>query len=98
MTKARFEYDGGSRTVDDIHKQQRLGGVNDYFLASDVKRYKPREGENCVRILPPRWKDKETWGNYWSITTYVHYNVGPDGAAYMCLDKMKGKRCPVCEA
>jgi hypothetical protein len=50
--------------------------------------------------MPKTWpkSDNERWGKYWSIAVYVHYNVGPDEAAYLCLNKMKGERCPICEA
>jgi hypothetical protein len=59
--------------------------------------WKPKEGENCVRILKDTWEDVDTWGDNWDIQVFVHFSVGPDNAAYLCLDKMKGEICPVCE-
>jgi hypothetical protein len=67
-----------------------------------VSQYKPKEGECTIRLMPAGWgSDKkmvDKWGAAWKIAIYVHWGVGPDKGAYLCLDKMKGEPCPVCEA
>ena len=101
MTK--FVYRGKDRTVETINrKAKQSGGSYDSYLSPDVTFYKPKDGECSIRIMPPTWLDDEDliekWGDNWDISIYVHYGVGGDNAAYLCLDKMKGKPCPVCEA
>lgn len=94
-----YKFRGGSRTVEDVDRRSKqTGGNYDSFLTSDIPFFKPREGENAVRIMPPTWDDIEKWGKGWEIQVYLHRNVGPDNATYLCLDKMLGKKCPVCEA
>jgi hypothetical protein len=68
-------------------------GGFDSFLPDTVKVFKAAAGDNRVRILPPAWEDAEHYG----LEVFVHYDVGPDKVAYLCLEKMKGKPCPVCE-
>ena len=64
------------------------------FLRSEVKLYKPRDGDNYIRFLPPTWDNADHYG----LEIYVHYQVGVDEGAVLCLDKMGKDRCPVCEA
>lgn len=61
--------------------------------------WKPKEGENAIRVLPP------TWGTgyvHWGLEVWVHRNVGADNSMYLCLRKNekihKVQRCPICEA
>lgn len=97
MAREPFRYYGEDRTEEDLDQQARSSAFDSIFN-SQVKVFKPREGENCVRILPPGWNDIQRWGKFWSISTFVHYDVGPDNGSYLCLDKMLGKPCPVCDA
>lgn len=99
MAKAKFEYRGGERTSESIaRKAKESGGAYDSYLPSEVPFFKAKEGENQVRIMPSTWDPKGKWGDGWDIGIHVHYNVGPDNAAYLCLAKMKDEACPVCEA
>jgi hypothetical protein len=99
MAKGKFVYRGTARTVESVvRKSKQAGGLYDSYLAAEMQMYKPKEGEACVRILPPTWDDVEKWGDGWEIGVYIHYSVGPDNGTYLCLDKMKGEPCPVCEA
>ena len=65
----------------------------DSFLRDDIKTFKPTDGYNTIRILPPTWPDPKHYG----LDIFVHYGVGPDEQAYLCLKKMKGEDCPICE-
>lgn len=99
---APFKYMGRERTADDI-KRRRTEAMSSYdsFVQPNFTMYKAKEGENNIRILPRSWAKKdmvERWGKAWDISIWVHYNVGPDRASYLCLDKMQGEQCPVCEA
>lgn len=86
-------------------RAKQSSGAYDNFLPSDVVSFKPREGENAIRIVP--WlsddnpdakKLREKWDDHWGIDIHLHRNVGPDNGSYLCLDKMLGEPCPVCEA
>lgn len=95
--KPRFTYRG--RSSEDVNRRaKQSSGTYDSYLTQDVMTFKAKEGENTIRILPGTWTDTEKWGTHWGIDIYVHYNVGPDNATYLCSDKMKGEPCPVCEA
>ncbi len=82
------------RSVDDYKKRGDQGGSDfDKYLDDSIKMFKPADGDNCVRILPPTWKE----ANHYGLDIYLHYEVGPDKQTYLCLHKMKGEDCPICE-
>ncbi len=96
---SKFVYRGSDRTAETIvRKSKQGGGAYDSWLSPDVQLYKSKEGECTVRIMPATWADTDKWGDNWDIGTYIHYNVGSDKAAYLCLSKMKDEPCPPCEA
>jgi hypothetical protein len=47
-----------------------------------------------LRILPPTWDDPEHYG----IDLYTHHSIGSDNSTIVCINKMLGKKCPICEA
>lgn len=100
MAKERFVYRGSERTAESVTRKAKMsGGLYDSYLLGDIPMFKAKEGECCVRILPPTWEDIQKWGDGWEISIFLHYNVGPDNGAYLCSDKMEtGEACPVCEA
>ena len=53
--------------------------------------YKPRDGVNIIRILPPTWKDARHYG----YDLWVHWGVGADRQTYLDLKRMKGEPDPV---
>lgn len=57
------------------------------------KIWKPRDGVNTIRILPPTFENAQ----HWALYIKVHYGIGPDRQSYLCLHKMKGEPCPPCE-
>lgn len=87
-----YQYEGRSR---DEMKKRSTQGANEYdkFLSDKIKMFKPNDGDNTIRILPPTWPKPKHYG----LDIYVHYGVGPDRQAYLCLHKMKGEACPICE-
>lgn len=76
----------------------RRASGNDFisFISNEVDMYKPKKGANVIRFLPPTWEDPEP--DHYGMDVWVHYNVGPDHASVLCLNRMKGERCPICEA
>ena len=57
-----------------------------------IEQYKVADGDNFIAIIPPVEE------GYFGKRVYVHYDVGVENGAYLCLYKMKGERCPICEA
>ena len=90
----RFEYRG--RTGDQVRERasRSLGG-RDSFFNSDVQFFTPRVGDNNVRILPPPPEKAEVWGHY-GMQLPVHYGIGADQSAYVCVNKLKGEDCVLC--
>ena len=87
-----FEY--RSRSADDT-KRRASQGANDFdkILKDHIKMWKPNDGDNCIRILPPTWDGAKHFGH----DIFVHYGVGPDRGSYLCLQKMKGEPDPIAE-
>lgn len=82
------------RSAEEVNKRASMGAKDfDSYVRDDIKLWKPNEGANTIRILPPTWPDPKHYG----LDIWVHYGVGPDQQAYLCLDKMKGEHCPMCE-
>lgn len=90
-----FVYRGAKRTTDSIARKSKEGSKDyDSCFKAGLPTFKPKEGENVIRILPSG-SDKDP---DWDFTLYSHYNVGADNGRYLCLAKMKDEDCPVCEA
>lgn len=82
------------RDPDSVKKRGDQGGGDyDKFLEDSVKMYKPHDGDNIIRILPPTWEGAEHFG----LDIYVHYGIGADSQSYLCADKMKAEQCPICD-
>jgi hypothetical protein len=75
------------RQMEDSDYGDRGWYTNDLLPA-----YKAREGDNFLDIIPPEREDE-----YFGRKIYVHYDVGPDKEAVLCLTKMKKEPCPICE-
>ena len=67
----------------------------------DGELYKPDEGTNNVDILPyivgnnhPTLKAGDV---DFSLSYWVHYNVGPGEKVFVCPKKTYGQRCPLCD-
>ena len=89
---SRYEYK--QRDAGDAKKRSSQG-ANDFdkILVDSVKMWKPNDGDNRIRILPPTWDGAKHFG----LDIYVHYGVGPDRQSYLCLEKMKGEADPIAE-
>jgi len=90
--KGGFKY--RARTAEQVkNRASQSGGSRDAFVQDDVKLFVPKTGDHSIRILPPTWDDADHFG----LDVFVHYGIGVDGSAYLCLHKMKGEDCPLCE-
>jgi hypothetical protein len=91
-TKTRFRYE--KRTKEDVKKRAaQSGGLFDSIFQSKFQTFTPKEGDYRLRFLPPTWDDPQHFG----LDVYVHYGIGSDSQSYLCLEKMKGEKCPICE-
>lgn len=90
--KKKFEYQ--SRSVEEIVSRQKSFSGRESYFQSEVKFYVPKGDGNKMRILPPTWDDSKHYG----FDIHVHYSIGPDNVGYLCLNKMTGEACPLCEA
>lgn len=82
------------RTAEGYSKRAEGGGRDfDTYILDTVKMFKPTDGDNAIRVLPPTWEGAEHFG----LDIHVHFQVGADAQAYLCPAKMKNERCPICE-
>lgn len=96
----KFKYQ--RRDYSDARKRaEQNAGNRDSYINDAVSLFKPAEGDNVIRILPPTWDDPKHYG----IDLYVHYQVGSDNSAYLCPASMHkhfpelvdDPACPICE-
>lgn len=88
----RFNYKKSSYEEMEKRANQNAGAKDSYFK-DEFNVFKVKEGDMCMRFLPPTWKDAEHYG----FEIYVHRGIGADKSDYLCLAKMKGEVCPLCE-
>src|SRR5580765_6786266 len=97
---ADFVYKG--RTAESIRQREQSGSDYDRYTTTEYPNYRPKDGDNTIRLLPPGWmkssKLREKWGDQWGIEIWLHRNIGVDNGTYLCPNKMKGEPCPYCEA
>jgi len=92
----------GSKRLDSIKqaKEKAEGrGVSIFQFVDTAKlsklgitQYKAIEGSNFIRVIPPKDESK-----FFAKEVYIHRQIGPDGATFVCPKKMFDKRCPICE-
>jgi len=70
------------------------GGDFDSVFKPEYKMYKPKDGKNIIRILPPTWDNAE----HYAIDVHINYGIGADNQSYLSLSKMKGEADPIAEA
>ena len=90
--KGGFKYK--PRTVDSIkNRADQSGSRFDSPFQGSVDVWRPKVGDNTIRVLPPI-----DGNDGWDYEIWVHKNVGPNNSTYLCPNKMKGKPCPICNA
>ncbi len=95
MAKPASKFQYARRSFQDVRKRaEQSSGLRDNMLTDHVGLWKPADGENCIRILPPSWKNAEHFG----LDIFVHYQIGSENSAYLDLKRMKGEPDPITEA
>lgn len=100
MAVKGFVYRGKDRTTEDVKRAATMSTGNyDSTLQDGFQSFKVREGENCIRIFPPTWSEKEVevWGKNWAIILSEHRNIGVDRGSFLCLEAMREEPCPICD-
>ncbi len=83
------------RSTDEVKQRaEQSAGRFDSPFKGNFDMWRPKVGDNLVRILPPTWDDHKHFG----YDVWMHSFVGPDKSSYICPAKMKNKRCPICDA
>ena len=77
MGRTKFKYTPPSAAVVRKHADASSSKWDAYL--TDYPRYKVREGENLIRILPPTWEGDGHFG----LEIQVYYSVGPDKQTYL---------------
>ncbi len=92
--KSGFVY--RKRSVADVKEraERKGGGLFDSIVKPGFDMWRPKEGSNLIRFLPPTWDDHKHYG----YSIWVHTRIGANTSNYLCPQKMLNKRCPVCEA
>ena len=73
------------------------GGDFDRPYRNEVTIWKPKSGDNCIRILPATWQGKGS--DYYGFDVYMHYGVGPDHrSSYLCLMRHQNIADPIDQA
>lgn len=91
-SKPKFTYQ--ERSAEDLEKRKKSFSGRDSYFSDKAKFFITKTGDNKIRILPPTWDGAEHYG----LDIWVHYGIGPDNVGYLCLDRMGGEKCPLCEA
>ncbi len=82
-------------TLDTVKRiADRKGGRYDTPFKDEFDVYRPRDGDNMLRILPPTWDGHK----YFGYQVWMHSWVGMNTSNYICPLKMKSKKCPICVA
>lgn len=83
------------RDKDSLKERANMKGGNyDTYIKPKFKQWKPKDGKNIIRILPPTWADARHYG----LDIYVNFNIGPDNQSYLSLSKHDRGPDPLAEA
>lgn len=80
--------------ADHVKRQaERRGGKFDSIFKGNYDTFTPKEGDNTIRVLPAGWEGNTDY----AYAVWIHWGIGADESAYLCLRKMKGETCPICQ-
>ena len=90
--RKKFEYK--KRTKEQVQKraEQQSGDFKSIFK-DGVKVWKPKKGDNAIRILPATWEEPE----HYALDVHIHYGVGADEERVLALHEMLGEEDPIRE-
>lgn len=74
-------------------RAETSGGNFDSIFKNGIDSWRPKAGDNQIRILPATWENHDHFGH----EIWVHGYVGADKSTYLCREKTLQKRCPICD-
>lgn len=87
---SKFAYKGRSfKTAKE--RSERRGGSWESIFKAGVDTWRPKEGDNQIRILPI--PDSE----HYAVQVWTHDRIGPDNSQFVCPRKMSNKPCAICD-
>lgn len=97
LKKNYDERDTGGFTGKTVIDFDKIGGYRKELI------YRPKEGNNSIDIIPyivktknhPQ-KIKKGYPDY-ILDLWVHRGVGPSNSQFICLQRVFGQACPICE-
>jgi len=92
-TASKFKYRPTSEAAIKQRAEQ-TGGRFDSPFKQEYELWRPKQGDNTVRILPPTWDEAE----HYALEIWLHRGIGPDNSSYLDIQKMQGKRNPIADA
>lgn len=91
---SKFVYHGRSEESVRNRAERQGGGSRVVPFKNGFDVFWAKNGDNPIRVLPPTWEPHDHYG----FQVFEHTWIGPDNGSYLCLWKMKNKKCPICEA
>jgi hypothetical protein len=92
-TRGKWHYE--PQKAEDIRaRATRSSGRFDSIFKPGFDTWRAQGGDNLIRYLPGTWN----LGVPYAYDIWVHRYVGPDDSTYLCINRMLGKTCPICEA
>lgn len=89
-----LDFEKLKKTSQEIQARMNRGG------STSMKFWKPANGKNTVRILPP-WTDEGELAGQFYREVHQHWNLSEDAGPALCPKKTPGvsadKDCPVCD-
>jgi len=87
---SKFSYKGRDfKTAKE--RSERRGGSWESIFKAGVDSWRPKEGDNQIRILPI--PDSE----HYAVQVWTHDRIGPDNSQFVCPRKMSNKPCAICD-
>lgn len=91
-SRGRFSYQ--PRSPEQFSRQMNRSSSRFDSPVKLVQMFRPAQGDNQVRLLPPTWDNAE----HYAVQVWAHTYIGEQKATYLCPRKMLNKPCPVCDA
>jgi len=87
-----------TEAINNAYDKSQIGRTSFFYVQTQVLErlgitaFKSQMNDNFIRIMPP--KDPKM---FWAREVYIHSEIGANRATFLCMNKMFGKPCPVCE-
>jgi len=98
MNRTRRAFDYQPPTYEEVNKlaERRNSRFDSYIKENGPRFFKPKPGDNFIRILPNTWEGSK----HYAYPIKIHRGIGPDNQTYLCLKENElapEKNCPICE-